>query len=264
MARTEQAKGIRWRLWLNLALVGVALAVVVYTGRQVRRFVNTDPRFTLAGPDDRGAGLTMDGVVHASRYRVLATFTSDFGRSVFLSPIAERRRRLLGIDWVKDASIARIWPNRMAVHIQERKPVAFVNLPVPGGRGSRVLLIDAEGVLLDPPAQSRFAFPVLSGITDEQGEPERRLRVEAMLRLLDDLGPLGKDISEVNAAAPENLVIVTQVEGGAVELVMGNQKYSQRMQNFLEHYPEIRRHSVNARAFDLRLDDRITAGTGTQ
>src|SRR5579863_2283488 len=134
MARAEQTKGIRWRLWLNLALVGVALAVVAYTARQVRSFMNTDPRFTLASPDERGAGLTMDGVVHASRYRVLATFTPDFGHSVFLSPIAERRRRLLAIDWVEDASIARIWPNRMAVHIKERKPVAFVSLPAPGGR----------------------------------------------------------------------------------------------------------------------------------
>ena len=261
MARAEQNKGIRWRLWLNLALVAAALGIVAYAGREVRRFVNTDPRFTLAGPDDRNAGLTMDGVVHASRYRVLATFTPDFGRSVFQSLIAERRRRLLAIDWVEDASIARIWPNRMAVHVKERKPVAFVNLPVSGGRSSRVLLIDAEGVLLQPPPQSHFAFPVLSGITDDQGEPERRLRVQAMLRLLGDLGSLGKDISEVNAAAPENLIIVTQVEGRAVELVMGNQKFSQRMQNFLEHYPEIRRHSVEARAFDLRLDDRITAGT---
>ncbi len=261
MARAEQTKGIRWRLWLNLALVGVALAVVAYTARQVRSFMNTDPRFTLASPDERGAGLTMDGVVHASRYRVLATFTPDFGHSVFLSPIAERRRRLLAIDWVEDASIARIWPNRMAVHIKERKPVAFVNLPLPRGAGSRVLLIDADGVLLEPPPQSHFAFPVLSGITDEQTEIERRLRVQAMLRLLSDLGPLGKDISEVNASAPENLIIVTQVEGGTVQLAMGSQKFSQRMQNFLEHYPEIRRHTGNSRSFDLRLDDRITAGT---
>jgi hypothetical protein len=42
---------------------------------------------------------------------------------------------------------------------------------------------------------------------------------------------------------------------------MGNQKSAARMQNFLDHYPEIRRRAGNARAFDLRLDDRITAGT---
>jgi cell division protein FtsQ len=264
MPRTEQNKGIRWRLWLNVALIGVMLIVLLYAGGEIRRFVRSDPRFTLAGPDDRGAGLTMEGVVHASRLRVLSTFAPDFGRSVFQAPIDERRRRLLAIDWVEDASIARIWPNRMAVRIKERKPVAFVNLPSPGGTGSRVLLIDAEGVLLEPPPQSHFAFPVLSGITEEHNEAERRQRVQAMLHLIDDLGPLGKDISEVNAATPENLAIVTQVEGTALELALGNHNFSQRLQNFLEHYPEIRRHSGNARAFDLRLDDRITAGTEGQ
>jgi cell division protein FtsQ len=260
MGRTEQAKGIRWRLWLNVALGCAALGVALYTGRKVRQFAATDPRFTLASPDDRGAGLSMGGLVYASRSRVLTTFGPDFGRSIFLAPIAERRRRLLAIDWVADASIARIWPNRMAVEIKERKPVAFVNLPVAGGRSSRLLLIDAEGVLLEPPPHAHFTFPVLSGVTDEQTEPERRLRVQAMLGLLDDLGPRAKDVSEVDAAAPENLVIVTQIEGRAVELVLGNRNFSARMQNFLEHYPEIRRRSGDVRAFDLRLDDRITAG----
>jgi cell division protein FtsQ len=261
MARTEKSSGIRWRLWLNVALVGGALGVVIFTCSEVRRFIHTDPRFTLASPDDRGAGLSMDGLVYASRSRVLATFIPDFRRSVFLSPIAERRRRLLAIDWVEDASIARIWPNRMAVRIKERKPVAFVSLATPSGRGSRVLLIDGEGVLLEQPAESHFTFPVLSGVTEEQSEFERRHRVQAMLRLLDDLAPQGRDISEVNAATPENLIVVTRIEGRAVELVMGNRNFSSRLQNFLDHYPEIRRHSDSVRAFDLRLDDRITAGS---
>jgi cell division protein FtsQ len=168
------------------------------------------------------------------------------------------------VDWVEDASIARIWPNRVSVRIKERTPVAFVNVSVPGGRGSRVLLIDAEGVLLEQPAHSHFTFPVLSGVTEEQTESERRQRVQAMLRLLQDLGPLGKDLSEVNAATPENLILVSQVEGRAIQLVMGNQNFSTRMQTFLDHYPEIQRQSPSVKAFDLRLDDRITAGAHGQ
>ena len=125
MAKSEQKKAIRWRLWMNVALGCVALAVVVYAGRKVRHFVVTDPRFTLARPAELSRGLSMAGIAHASRTRVLATFSADFGRSVFLMPIAERRRRLLAVDWVEDASIARIWPNQVAVRIQERKPVAF-------------------------------------------------------------------------------------------------------------------------------------------
>ena len=37
-------------------------------------------------------------------------------------PLAERRRRLLAIDWVEDASVSRLWPNRVLVRITERKP----------------------------------------------------------------------------------------------------------------------------------------------
>lgn len=264
MARGGEKKGIRWRLWLNLALACVALVIVYYTGRTVRHFVVSDPRFTLASTDDRSDGLSMEGLVHASRARVLTTFMPDFGRSVFLMPIAERRRRLLAVDWVEDAAIARIWPNRVAVRIRERRPVAFVNLTIPGRAGSRVLLIDGEGVLLEQPAQSHFTFPVLSGISEEESEAERHYRVQAFLRLMNALGPLGKDISEVNAAAPENLTIVTQIEDRAVELVVGNRRFLRRVQSFLDHYPEIRRRSGDVRAFDLRLDDRITAESREQ
>ncbi|MCU1275012.1 MAG: Polypeptide-transport-associated domain protein FtsQ-type [Bryobacterales bacterium] len=264
MARGGEKKGIRWGLWLNLALACVAILIAYYTGRKVRHFVITDPRFTLASADDRNDGLSMEGLVHTSRARVLTSFMPDFGRSVFLIPIAERRRRLLAVDWVEDAAIARIWPNRVAVRIRERRPVAFVNLTIPGRAGSRVLMIDGEGVLLEQPPQSHFTFPVLSGISEQESEAERRYRVQAFLRLMNALGGVGKNISEVNAAAPENLTVVTQIDDRAVELVVGNRHFLRRVQSFLDHYPEIRRRSGDVRAFDLRLDDRITAGSREQ
>ena len=34
------------------------------------------------------------------------------------------------IDWVEDASVMRIWPDRLTVEIHERKPVAFVFSPL--------------------------------------------------------------------------------------------------------------------------------------
>jgi hypothetical protein len=44
-----------------------------------------------------------------------------------------------------------------------------------------------------------------------------------------------------------------------VRLLLGNQRFLPRLRNFLNHYPEIRRRLPKAAAFDLRLDDRITA-----
>jgi len=53
--------------------------------------------------------------------------------------------------------------------------------------------------------------------------------------------------------------VVAQVEGRPLELQLGDGSYARRLQNFLLHYPEIRKHTANVKTFDLRLDDRITA-----
>jgi cell division protein FtsQ len=220
-------------------------------GLKVRQFVLSDPQFTLSR--EHKDTLTIQGMNFTSRSKVLRVFSSDFGHSVFSVPLAERRRRLLAIDWVEDASVSRIWPDRLVVRIHERTPVAFVFFR------SGVLLIDSRGVLLDPPAQAQFAFPVLSGVREEETEDQRRERVRCLARVQEDLGYMAKDISEVNASDPDNIRIVAQIEHRTVELIMGDSNFGRRYQNFLSHYPEIEKHSPNAKRFDLRLDDRITA-----
>jgi cell division protein FtsQ len=62
----------------------------------------------------------------------------------------------------------------------------------------------------------------------------------------------------VNVADPENIRIVAQVQGRALELILGDANFARRYQSFLTSYPEIRKRSPEARTFDLRLDDRIT------
>jgi cell division protein FtsQ len=251
MSRERPKTRRNWRLWL-MAASGVALALcAAYGAYEVRRFALTNPRFTL-----QPEALTIVGVEYASLARVERVFEADFGRSVFALGLAERRRRLMAIDWVREASVSRLWPNRLAVRVEERKPVAFVNLPLATGDTS-VLLIDAGGLFLERPPQSPFAFPVLSGITESQTEAQRRLRVRAMLKLLADLGEAAGHVSEVNAADPGNLRVVTQLDGRPVELVMGDGNYAPRYQTFLAHFPEIRKRPE--KTFDLRLDDRIIA-----
>jgi cell division protein FtsQ len=259
MAREKARPAFRWRLWaIVLAWCAVFLSGAL-AARKTHQYLLTDPQFALSS-EQRGS-LTLQGTGYASRARLSRVFATDYGRSVFAVPLAERRRRLLAVDWVEDASVSRLWPNRLLVRITERKPVAFVSLPFHSGANSasHFLLIDADGVLLDPPARAQFAFPVLTGLTEDQTEPERRVRVRAMLALLDELGPASQNISEINAAAPDDLAVVTQVEGRLIELRLGDGNYAKRLQNFLLHYPEIRKRAATVTSFDLRLDDRITA-----
>ena len=247
MPKVIKPKRFPWRLTFTLlAWCGLA-ASTLYAAKRAQDFVLTDRHFSLTG------GVTLQGVHMASRARLLQIFANDFGHSAFRTPMAERRRRLLAVDWVEEASISRLWPNRLLVRIQERKPVAFVNMP-----GRQYQLIDAAGVFLSPPPKVRFHLPVLTGVTEDQTEAERSARVGAMSSLQADLGPLAAQISEINAENLQDLRVMTQASGHAVELWMGDHNFALRFQNFLNHYPEIARTSPAAATFDLRLDDRIT------
>jgi cell division protein FtsQ len=248
-ARREAAPGFGWRRWLAIVVTLTTFASMALAAREVARYVTRDPRFTLS--KDRPGSLQVRGLTYASRQKVARVFASDFERSLYNVPLHERRRRLLAIDWVEDAAVARVWPDRLLVTIQERKPVAFVH------SRSSVLLIDRNGVLLEPPVRARLTLPVLAGVDENQPESERGRRAAAMLRLMRELGGQAKDVSEVNASDPEDLKVIAQAGERTVELHIGDGNFASRYQTFRNAYPEIQKRSPNGRVFDLRLDGRV-------
>src|SRR5450755_4412860 len=182
MARESKkaSNQINWRLMLGLTGLGVVCVSTAMAGFKVRQYVFTDPQFMLS--HDRKDALTILGLTYASRSKVQRIFAADFDRSVFSVPLDERRRRLLAIDWVADASVSRVWPDRLVIRIRERKPVAFVSFR------SGPLLIDAQGVLLESPVRSQFSFPVLAGVREKETEAARRDHVRVFLQVQQEMG----------------------------------------------------------------------------
>src|SRR5258708_7394525 len=135
----------------SLGILVVAL-VVLYTLHRAEQFLIRDARFAMNAPDgaSEAPAVEIRGAAHASARAIQAVFNDDSGRSVYLLPLDDRRAAVRNVDWVKDASIARVWPNRVLVSVSERRPVAFVPLT-----SSRFGLIDEHGVIL-PSAPRRF------------------------------------------------------------------------------------------------------------
>jgi cell division protein FtsQ len=251
------------RAIVRYGLIAVAMCLVLAGGisasERLQQFLTRDPRFFLPGPPDYGMespNLELHGVKYASRARILLLFDPDYGRSLFDFPLADRRKALLKVTWVHDASIERIWPNRIVVNVWERNPVAFVRVPSDGM--TRWALIDAEGAILEPPLKAPFRLPLLAGVSLGESPDKRARRVRRMQQLMKDLGTLSEKVSEVDAGDLDSLKISEQVQGRAVSLLLGDRNFSSRLKNFLLHYPDIHRKMPQASTFDLRLDDRIT------
>ena len=241
-----------WRERAKRILVGTGIAAAIggsaFLYYRTDQFLASDGRFAL------DANLKVDGAVYTVRARIDGVFTSDVGRSIYLIRLADRRRSLLTIDWVKDASVSRRWPNRIAVRIVERKPVAF--LLAPGGGAPA--LIDAEGVILSLPQRAEIRVPALTGVTREQPPAVRKARIRQFLDLMRDAQDYAGQISEVDAADPDNLKVTLLSQGKTFRLWLGSRRYHDRMMNFTKFYGEISRRLPYAHTFDLRLDDRIT------
>ncbi len=146
------------------------VATLTWGASEVNAFLVRDPRFDFvcARGEANCASLEIRGVTYTSRARIQNVFAPDFGGSVFKIPLAERRRRLLAVDWVNTAAISRVWPRRIAVTITERTPVAFAKLPIAGTvavslfadrRGRRAALDSARRAVPSAGSERRHGGP---------------------------------------------------------------------------------------------------------
>ena len=239
-----------------VASVLVAVFLVYY---RIERFLIRDERFTLNGADGSGAAQTLEiqGASHVSTRAVEAVFSEDLGRSVYLIPLTERQLSLRSVDWVKEASVARMWPNRLQVRIEERVPVAFVTLGSSRSKSSKFGLIDEDGFIL-PPTPDRFGLPVLSGVRASDSPAQRSKSVHRMMRLLRELGDKSRNLSEIDVSDADDITIMEPRDGRVLKLLLGDRDFALRYQNFVGHYAEIVEHLPGAVTLDLRLEDRIT------
>jgi cell division protein FtsQ len=263
--------GSKFRIPFRYVVAGLGVAAglvaLVAAADRLDTFLANDPRFILPDASYSEAGATthlqVAGVAHASMPRIQRVFEEDGGRSVYLLPIGERREALEKIDWVKEASVARVWPNYVRVAVQERKPVAFAQLPPTRDfPAHRMTLIDAEGVILAPPSRAHFTLPVLLGIQVGDSQAVRRRRVHRMQEILKELGPLGQKISELDLGNMDRPAATLEAGGRGVVVLLGDRNWRNRLQNFLDRYDEIRQRAPAAVLFDLRLDGRITVVEG--
>ncbi len=142
----------------------------------------------------------------------------------------------------------RIWPNQLIVRVRERHPVAFAKLPVGVSGQFRYLADRCAGRAARCAAAQRFDFPVLTGVTEEQSEAERRDARHRDAATAATIGPGGASmISEINAASTRRICAYRpKINGRSLELWLGDRNYLARFQNFTNHFDEIPRRSDGA------------------
>ena len=237
---------------LKIGLVLCATLALMGTGYGlVYRYGTHSWRFRLESSDN----ISLEGLRNVSRAQVMDVFGADVGRNVFFIPLDDRQKQLEEIPWVESAAVIRLLPDRLAVYIHERTPVAFVQI------GSRIGLIDALGVLMDLPRNAKNSFPVIRGVGEAEPLSTRAARMKIYSRLVRDLDAEGahysKDLSEVDLSDPEDVKATTSDPAGAVLIHLGNEQFLERYKVYMAHVQEWRQEFRRLESVDLRYDRQI-------
>src|SRR3954469_11960566 len=240
------------RLKKFLIVGGIAAGVVV-AGAMFYRYGTTSWRFRI----DSGEQIEISGLRNVTRGQTMEVMGGDIGRNIFFVPLSDRKKQLEQIPWIESATVMRLLPNTLRVDVRERTPVAFVRI------GSKIALMDANGVLLEMPPKSvgvKYSFPVIVGAGDSEPLSVRAARMKIFNSLMQSLDSEGAqrshDVSEVDLSDPEDVKVTVDDPQGTVLIHLGSTDFLQRYKIYLAHAPEWREHT-KLDSVDLRFDGQV-------
>jgi cell division protein FtsQ len=239
---------------LTWAAIGLTLLFVLGIGASfLYHYGERSWRFRVDSSDD----IEINGLQNVTRSQVMEVMGGDIGRNIFFVPLAQRQVQLQQIAWVESASVMRFVPNRLKVDIHERTPVAFARL------GSRVMLVDAGGTLMELPVGSKkkYSFPVVLGMNSGEPLSTRAARMRIYNDLVSQLDAGGahysQELSEVDLSDPEDVKVQANNPDGEVLVHLGSSDYLERYKIFVAHVQEWRQQFDRVDSVDLRYERQI-------
>jgi len=201
--------------------------------------------------------ISVDGNSKMSIAQVRALVDGIRGQSILTADLAAYRRRLLASPWVAEVALRRVLPSTVEVFISEREPMGLCRLQ------KQLYLVDRGGVVIDEfgPQYAQFDLPIIDGLVrpPSSGQPaidERRAEFAA--RVLDSVAPrkdLARSISQIDVHDLHDAVVL--IEGDTALLHLGDDRFLERLQSYVDVAPSLRERVQDIDYVDLRFKDRL-------
>jgi cell division protein FtsQ len=234
-----------------VCLCGITVAALYHYGER-------SWRFRVESSDD----IDISGLANVTRGQVMEVMGGDIGRNIFFVPLAQRKTQLEQIPWVESASVMRFVPNRLKVEIHERTPVAFARV------GSRILLTDAVGTLMELPGRKKYSFPVIVGMNSGEPPSTRAARMKIYNDVVSQLDAGGahysQELSEIDLSDPEDVKVMANNYSGEVLVHLGSANYLERYKIYVTHLQEWQQQFDKLESVDLRYDRQIIVNPDLQ
>ena len=135
-------------------LVVLSIGYGVVKGDHVQMIVEAlkDARDTAASAAGfRIAAVSLSGEKHVSRSDIFAAAGVTERASLLFLDVEAARARLKAIPWIADATVRKLYPDRLQITLTEREPFALWQID------GKVSVIASEGTVIGPLSDAKFA-----------------------------------------------------------------------------------------------------------
>jgi len=251
-ARVKPAKrkGGRRRIAWRRVRAAVCGAVVMYAAYRAIDLVASASTLQVRQ-------IAVHGNVRLSAGEVQTLVNGLRGTNILLADLAAYRRRLLKSPWVADVALRRVLPSTVEVFVSERRPIGLCRL------GGQLYLVDRQGMVIDEfgPKYAEFDLPIVDGLvrTATAGEPALDpRRAELASRVIDAVAErtdLARRLSQIDVADLHDAVVL--LEGDTALVHLGDERFLERLQSYVELAPALRERVPDIDYVDLRFDSRV-------
>ena len=237
---------VSWRI----ARYAAALVMVSYAGYKATTLV-------LHASALQVRRIAVHGNVRISSGEVQAMIDGLRGTSILTADLPGYRDRLMQSPWIADVAMRRVLPSTVEVFVSERRPIGLCRL------GSALYLIDGAGTLIDEfgPQYSEFDLPIVDGLVSAPNSGQPTIdpgRAELAARVIDAVAPrkdIAQRISQIDVRDPHDAVVMLQDDAALLHL--GEDKFLERLQSYVDLAPALREQVSDIDYVDLRFGERV-------
>jgi len=243
---------INFRQVLPVAAAILAIVLVTAAGAAVYSWLGHSRLFSVRDID-------MNRCAYVTRDEVSGILSGVPQGNIWSLSSRDIGRRLLSHPWVRSVSVRKSFPDRLVVRIEERKPLAMINLDA-------LYYVDEQGTIFKRlTAYDPKNFPIVTGFSRADLTARDAVTLQNLRRTLELLrctesGVLRQNVSEVHFDAQEGYTLVTRDSG--LQLKIGMMEFREAMRRVEVAMPKLSSLGQARSVIDLKTAGRIFVRAG--
>jgi cell division protein FtsQ len=201
------------------------------------------------------AGVDVTGAEYIDSEEILEAAAIEIGKNIFEVDLREVSETLETAFTAEDFTVYKRLPNSIRISVNEKKPVALLNV-------KELVGVDENGVPL-PHVGAELAanLPILTGIgsvsslTDSTVNARLRAGLELLDSIKDKAPSTYKRISEINVS-DMNTLGISLIDNG-LEVIIGERDWVRKIPVLDKVIDEVTMNRKEVKAVDIRFDEKV-------